>query len=436
MWRLKIFCSALYIVLLFPAVNAVEYEVVLEKEFDREIKNVIFASEDGKMYPKVIVFKDEVCFLTLSSEVKTTIPREYECKGTKLTAGVYLSNNGEYVLLTRFFYGDEELEVIKGGDFKLYDSNGRLLWIKNEPIKKGEESYYIRISNRGVTAIVRSNYVKIDLYDLNGNCETIAPFGPDLDWSHRKVETMWSEDGSKFAVLADKYPLRRYKELPRYSNEFWLILYAENGKEIWRNPIEEYIGDFIHISPSGSYLLVLGHTMAGIGKGLKSKKIYLFIEEGRCIAEFPNIGQYHMKVAFNQNEKVFALYDRERLYLIESKTGEIVWEKDNLSGTPFFTPENNLVIVSFKSYYKKKKISEGLSVAERRKAKEGERQEFSQTGGDVEIYTVDLDGKIIKHIKIPVKKPPKDFTFSDSEIGIRLGKKLLLYQLKEGGKHE
>ena len=49
MWRLKIFCSVLYIVLLFSVVNAIEYEVVFEKEFDREIKNVIFGgNEYGK----------------------------------------------------------------------------------------------------------------------------------------------------------------------------------------------------------------------------------------------------------------------------------------------------------------------------------------------------------------------------------------------------
>ena len=192
------------------------------------------------------------------------------------------------------------------------NDKGELLWQMDRALGGPDEEYYVLISNKGVTAVLRPEYGGIDFYDIHGNCKTIIPFEDALGWGLRVYKGIWNAEGTLFAVSVTKHYVR--SKIP----EPWLILYDINGNEIWKSRLKGHLPHKILVSPSGYYIII---QVDG--------DVYLLNRGTHIMHKMPGIGDSRMRVTFSSNENKFAMFipKDSTLYLIESAAGEILWTK-------------------------------------------------------------------------------------------------------------
>lgn len=306
--------------------NKVDYKLAKEINFDKPVTKVLFATaeKDGKefLYPKTIIFKDEVQFWDEDGRVVASVPVDGQ---------VHTSKQGRFIGIEKSVIPKEVQEKYPDDAYKwamkyltVYNDQGEEVWNSKEPIASAEETYGIEISDNDGSGIVpRLEYGGIDFYNGNGERRTVEPFGR-VGWARRGGCDDLSEDGEYYAIIAEELPLIRYQDLPGKSTNPWLILYRKNGDELWRKPLKEYIGDEILISSTGKYILGYGHTMAGIGKGIASRELFLYNKEGRLILTNPR--RFHT-AGFSPDESYVSIADENRVFLIESSSGKIIFDK-------------------------------------------------------------------------------------------------------------
>jgi len=306
--------------------NKIDYKLAKEINFDKPVSKVIFATaeKDGKefLYPKTIVFKDEVQFRDEEGNIAASVP---------VDGRVHTSKQGKFIGIEKSVIPPEAQEKYPDDAYKsamkyltVYNDEGKEVWHSNEPIASAEETYSILISNNDGSAIVpRLDYGGIDFYNSNGEPRTVEPFGR-VGWARRGGCDDRSEDGEYYVIIAEELPLMRYKDLPGKSTNPWLILYQKNGDELWRKALKEYIGDNVLISSTGKYVLGYGHTMAGVGKGIASRELFLYNKEGKSI--LTNATRFQV-VGFSPDECYVSIADENRVFLIESGSGKVLFEK-------------------------------------------------------------------------------------------------------------
>jgi len=316
------------------------YEVVWEKEFDKPISKVVWAYENDTLYPKVLVIgKTEVRFLNSSGEV--------EARLTFRPSKVYISPNGKYVGVETFVPREDEPMWPKESYFRLYNDKGELLWGIDRLLAgfDPDEIYEVLISNKGVVVVLRPFYGGIDFYDIHGNRKIVIPFEDDIGWnSGRWYAGRWSDDGTMLIVGAEKFKKNR-------PCEPWLIAYDERGNELWRRPIEGRYIRKIAVSPSGHYII------ASIGGGKVGEKVYpdwvyVVNHKNNVINKIQAPSRRFTRVVFSPDESRFAMFiPGNRLYMVESMTGEILWTMKinlgSLSNTMAFTPNGKLMVAKF-----------------------------------------------------------------------------------------
>jgi hypothetical protein len=311
---------------IFAQESGIDYKLAKEINFDKPVSKVIFATaeKDGKefLYPKTIVFNDEVQFWDKEGKVVASVPVDGE---------VHTSKQGKFIGIEKSVIPKEVQEKYPDDAYKwamkyltVYNDQGKEVWHSKEPIAGAEETYSILISgNDGSGIVPRLDYGGIDFYNSNGERRTVEPFGR-VGWASRGGCDDLSQDGEYYAIIAEELPLIRYKNLPGKSTNPWLILYQKNGDELWRKPLKEYIGDEVLISSTGNYILGYGHTMAGVGKGIASKELFLYNKEGKLI--FTNAMVFQV-AGFSPEESYVSIADGNKVLLMESNSGKIVLDK-------------------------------------------------------------------------------------------------------------
>ncbi len=306
--------------------NKIDYKLAKEINFDKAVSKVIFATaeKDGKefLYPKTIVFKDEVQFWDQEGKVVASVP---------VDGRVHASKQGKFIGITKSVIPPEVQEKYPVDAYKaamlyltVYNDDGKKVWHSKEPIARAEETYGVVISDSDGSGIVpRLDYGGIDFYNSNGDRKTLEPFGR-VGWARRGGCDDLSEDGEYYVIIAEELPLIRYQDLPGKSTNPWLILYQKNGDELWKQPLKEYIGDEVVLSSTGKYILGYGHTMTGVGKGIASRELFLYNKEGKLILTNPTRFQ---TVGFSPDESYLSIADQNRVFLIESSSGKIIFEK-------------------------------------------------------------------------------------------------------------
>lgn len=399
--------------------NKIDYKVAKEINFDKPVTKVIFATaeKDSKefLYPKTIVFKDEVQFLDEQGKVVASVPVDGE---------VHTSKQGKFIGIEKLVIPPELQEKHPDDAYKgamiyltVYTDQGKEVWHSKEPIASAEETYSILISDNDGSGIVpRLDYGGIDFYNSNGERRTVEPFGR-VGWARRGGCDDLSEDGQYYVIIAEELPLIRYKDLPGKSTNPWLILYQKNGDEVWRKPLKEYIGDNLLISSTGKYILGYSHTMAGVGKGIASKELFLYNKEGKLVLTNVMIFQV---AGFSADESHVSIADENRVFLIESGSGKVLFEKQlppevetkyetrevetpsgkravqekiipyRISGM-FVSPEGENVLVKVERTYQRPADKEIKSRAEALAHYEDYMKKF----GSSEIFLLDRNGEII-----------------------------------------
>lgn len=405
-------------------IESTGYRLIWEKRFDREVERAIFVTENGKFYPKAIIFKDEVLCIAPEGKVKTRIPYKPYGPGPEKDAFTYsnveVSPNGEYIGIETFVTRDYD-KIIKESLFRLYNKDGKLLWQTSKPLHGADEEYQLALSSKGILVVNRFEYGGIDLYQPDGTRRILTPFGI-IGWGRRTFVVKWSENEERLAVVAEKKPLKRYKELkPAFSSEPWLILYDSKGNEIWRRALDEYLGGRVIISPHGKYLLAACITMKGIGKGVHSTSVYLFNEKGNLINRFKNtdirLPLLQPLASFSSDDKLLALATvwlrkaKSDFWLIDLSNGKVLLQKefkdriDRVVMEPlgkFFAVEVRPEVTghNLETPVDQRPLSYYTPEAKRK------RLEYLALHDDALIYVYDIKGKLLNKIHIKGAETP------------------------------
>jgi len=298
-------------------VEKVEFKLVKEWKFEKEIKDVAFGEdENGKLYPKIIVFEDEVKFYDEEGEVS-------QMKLSK-GAAVVFSSNGKYIGIDRIV---KSPPIDEPGDFEkcfiLYDEKLKeRAKIEYKMGYCGEGEYIFYPSDNGsFVAIDYMNQV-LFLRDVNGKLKKKVVLFPNNEWSRLGVIFKYSKNEEYFAVLG----VNIYQDPSRkWHHDFYVILFNSDGEEIWRRVIEKepthmsIVPEGLSISHNGNYVL----AAAAHDPISSTRPLILFDKNGKLIGKYQGTSG-----EFSKDEKYVVIYSRNKIQLVQTQDGNIIWTKE------------------------------------------------------------------------------------------------------------
>lgn len=315
--------------------NKIDYKLVKEINFDKPVSKVIFATaeKDGKefLYPRTIVFKDEVQFWDEEGKVVATVPVDGE---------VHTSKQGKFIGIDKRVIPTELQEKHPDDAYKgamkyltVYNDEGKEVWHSKEPIASAEETGGAGgISDSDGSVVVgRFEYGGIDFYNAEGMCKTVIPFG-EIGWARRSGRGGFSEDGEYFGVIVESQRSRRALQGPGISGEPWVILYDKNGKELWRyQVVEEHMPESFAISRHAQYILFSAYTTRGVeetreGKSLTSGISLLLFDQNGKMTKLDEPVLFNI-ANFSSDESYLALAYENKIRLIDTESGRVLFEK-------------------------------------------------------------------------------------------------------------
>ncbi len=286
-----------------------EYKIVEEIKFEKEIKDVRFGeTEDGRMYPKIVVFEDEVKFYDEKGNLTVKVP----CQG----GDVIFSKESNYVGIRMAKASPAPEKGPTKIKFSLYSEKGENLWKieEQEAFDVPIPDFYISSSKANVIELYKG-LPRIAFRDSSGKIlKQFRLFEEDVYDITRGARGDFSEDGEYFAVIADEYE----SILPRSrSRNTYVMLFTKEGEELWRYPLEEQNLDF-HVSISSTGQFVVAVSKPGV---------YLLNKEGNLISKYRlgvNSG-IRNPYTFSSNEEYAVLSDLHEVVFIRTSMGKVLW---------------------------------------------------------------------------------------------------------------
>jgi len=380
------------------------YEQKFDKKIDEVAFDSYEKNGSIMYYPKIVVFKerddftvqreykherfdDKQIFNRDKLEIRSFSPQGREIasiKGPEITSfsggKIYTSENGHYFAVSQntnldYFYSrmenlyfsqdkiismlkdegfsrnkieevirdkyEAEYGKLQDRSFRLYNDDRELLW-EREKLWESDyvpEDYWIKITPDG--NVLGTWLGKWWIIDPSGNKS--KEFPPRFDDYLIDGLRVRSSIGRKYTAIGFKeYPTETYKELPGKSSEPGIALLDSNRNLLWEKSLDNYLLNWVIISPHGSYIGVETYTMAGIlydkesgtklrepGKGIAARTGYLFNKEGNFLMSLPPSSGLLWETfsPFSENEKYLAIPNKERLTLYDLSQKKIVYER-------------------------------------------------------------------------------------------------------------
>jgi hypothetical protein len=310
----------------------VEPVLIWEKTFDEPIVDIIFDEatmtvkearalgvrglEQRKIrevvkvhYPRILVTEKAVKFLDKKGKIK----KKYELMKSE---NLKIAENGRYICITKPTKFVEEFTL---GEVILLDAAGnKICEIRDVNIYGYGDN--LRLPTAGKWVLIDAHLYDdgaIELYDKEGR--------------KKKIEVCKAEDEvagmGEFSFTKDgKYFVTTAMSGGSVWDNSYLLLYDENGNEIWRKILKnavDYFYDSITISPMGRYISVIFRIAT---KEKFEDYLELFDNKGNLLWKKQVIpGEYYLK--FSKNEKyIVANNTNNNLYLFDVKSGELLWE--------------------------------------------------------------------------------------------------------------
>ncbi len=323
-----------------PMGKEVEYEKVQERTYDKLIRGMAFGREvkgdEEQIYPKVIVFQDEVQFLDESSKIiyqKSLIVTKPKEVGKYFGRQAILSNKGNFVAIHEYTGKFGDVEYIIQEEYTICDDRGGEIYkIKGPPEGTGTLDRLLISDKDGSVVIARFEYGAIDFYTPDGSRKTVPIFG-EVGWGKRAGDLNFSGDGEYLAFVVQdiKSPKDRIRT---HGSDIWIILFDRNGTELWRNKVDEGQLGNVAISDHGEYLIFNAFSFAGEmplkkseSRLLESVTINLYDKGGEELS-FKDTSLFTFgSFSFSPKADYVALAGGNRVRLLQTKDGSMLWEK-------------------------------------------------------------------------------------------------------------
>jgi hypothetical protein len=300
----------------------VKLEIVWEKEFDKKIEEVAFGeTEDGKLYPKIVVFDDEVRFYNKEGEKLKAV--------TSSWLSVVISPQSRYVgieKVTKRQKGDERLI-----EWTIFSEKGKEV-CKGEYIAKEEfEGFRLyAISDNGYFVMGNSaDHVLVFFDRKGGELKEINIFKDDQWDPYRALPRAFSQAGDYFVILGTEEFIMNVRETvdsdaQEATPNVYIILFDENANELWRKPFTANWTRHVSWSPDRNYILANGHSSAG-KQPIKYTQA-LFDISGNLLNSY-QIRMHNSSYGFSGNGEYLVLGGENEIQLIQSRTGNIIWKQ-------------------------------------------------------------------------------------------------------------
>ena len=294
-----------------------EMILVAEREFDAIAVNMVFGVNEAEesIYPKILVTPDKIRFMdekgiTLSEVV---IPEK---------SSAVFSKEGHFVGIVEYpaKAGQKQAFALQEIKFGVFNERGKRLY----QLKRAQEYEHpipgFYISPKDGSVVLSDNPEGLlYFYDNKGELtRELDLFEADEYNDERNIACCFSSDGNYFVVNA----LKNY-DTPREEGKSYVILFDNSGTEIWRKQLEEKISSGVEISISGDYIVACGYKVND-ELAIESKSTFLLDKDGEVICRYSRLFRL---VAFSSDGKYLALGERNRVWLVKTQTGEILWEK-------------------------------------------------------------------------------------------------------------
>jgi len=293
-------------------------ELAIEQKFDEKVVDLVFGVNETEesIYLRIFVTSDKIRF----ADEKGITLSEIACPKDSKTV---FSKEGHFVgivecsrlLLQKQAFALQEIR------FNVFNERGG--WLLE--LKRTREydyplpSFHISPKN-GSIVLSDGPEGMLYFYDNKGDLRRKVDLFEDDAWNNeRNVACCFSSDGNYFVVNA----LKNY-DTPQEEGESYIILFDSSGKEIWRKLLKERISANTEISPSGDYILASGYKVSN-KLNIESKSTFLLDKDGKTIYRYPWL---FTQAVFSSDGRYLALGEKNRVRLIETGGGEVLWEEE------------------------------------------------------------------------------------------------------------
>jgi hypothetical protein len=309
----------------------VELKLVWEREFDKEIRGVVFGeTADGSLYPKVVVFDDEVRFCDERGDA--VADRSIESYWAAAP-----SQEGTYIGIQELLHHPTErgAGVMR---FSVYTGSGEQVWSKDEEKAYDYPAPTWYVSNRDGSAIrADSPAGSVQFVDSTGATTREADLFHDDEWDlERALHCALSTDGRFCLMGFQKQPAVTPGVVsgsdPGATGHPYLALFTHEGIELWRHELPVFLSYGVAgtpLSATGSYGVGSGYTIHH-QEGLVDACTWLMDMDGQTVAEASALTYC---ASFSSNERYVALHCYElgagpAILVMESRTGKALWKRD------------------------------------------------------------------------------------------------------------
>ena len=286
--------------------DEVDLKMQWEKEFDKKIEEVAFGeTEDGKLYPKIVVFEDELRFYDETFELIKSWPRP---RGTQ----VAVSEGGHYFGLNRVISKPATEKGPSEVEWTLYnDKYEELAAVEYSVGYDGEGGQVFFISNSdGAFVEAEPGDQKVVFYDSKGNMKKRIDLFENDEWDMAKgMECAFSQNDYYFALVGcNDY----WEPQDQWQKDIYLIFFNSLGEELWRRLVEKN-GWVVSLSLSakGNFILANGRS--------------LFDRHGELVGTYTATWRHHK---FSKDEKYLVLAGENTVCLVGTANGNILWSKE------------------------------------------------------------------------------------------------------------
>jgi outer membrane protein assembly factor BamB len=327
------------------------YHLIWEKRFDKEIKGCSFYIDEERVYPKSVIFRDEIIFFDNLGNVINKKGLIYYRKivdklrsnvidSFPINSSVYQSRLGKY-LGTLFDYRQTEKHEVVESAFQVINDRGQEIWRRDKPLALFDEPIDILVSDYdGSIAVIHTQYGGI--YSIHGDEERKIAEAP---YESRGI---FSEDGEYFAAMFREKSLKQSSKGP-LNPDLWIALYGKRGEELWRRELKDVsYGVHLDISSQGKFIVATGRKAGPVTGPEASTMTSLFNKNGGVIL-LKGSELVHLS-SFSGDSRFLALSEvvKERNVMVfETSTGREIYTH-KFSERPvklFLSDDGSLLVV-------------------------------------------------------------------------------------------